>query len=154
MTGRDDRYDRQIRLFGAEGQSKLRKTSVALPGVGGVGSALAQHLALLGVRHIYVIEPEELDETNRNRFIGARCDDSVPGSPKAKLATRLIEEINPEVGITEVRAGLVSEEAFDDLDAPVLTLSGRDVPYPYSKSLEAAMRPTVDDILESAQRVL
>ena len=113
MTGGGDRYDRQIRLFGAEGQAKLRKTSVALPGVGGVGSAVAQHLALLGVGHVFTIEPEDLDETNRNRFIGARRDDLVPGSPKAMLAARMIEEINPEVGITEIRAGLVSAEAFE-----------------------------------------
>jgi molybdopterin/thiamine biosynthesis adenylyltransferase len=112
MSGVAERYDRQIRLFGAEGQARLRKTSVSLAGVGGVGSAAAQHLALLGVGHVSPIEPEELDGTNRNRFIGARHDDPVPGSPKAMLAARTIEEINPEVSVTEIRSGLVSTEAF------------------------------------------
>jgi molybdopterin/thiamine biosynthesis adenylyltransferase len=113
MSDPAQRYDRQIRLFGAEGQAKLRKTSVALPGVGGVGGAVTQYLALLGVGHVDPIEPEELDETNRNRFISARHDDPIPGSPKATLAARMIKEINPEVRVTEIRAGLVSTEAFD-----------------------------------------
>ncbi|WP_405232053.1 HesA/MoeB/ThiF family protein [Lentisalinibacter salinarum] len=113
MSGTETRYDRQIRFFGTEGQQKLQKTKVALVGVGGVGSAIAQHLALLGVGHVYVIEPEELDESNRNRFIGARDKDPVPGSRKAMLAARLIAEINPQVGVTKISDGLVSSKAFD-----------------------------------------
>ena len=53
MSAHDDRYDRQVRLFGAEGQARLSETSVALAGIGGVGSAVAQHIALLGVGHVY-----------------------------------------------------------------------------------------------------
>lgn len=107
------RYDRNIRLFGHEGQCRLRKTSVALVGVSGVGSPFAQHLALLGTGHVTLIEPEELDDTNRNRFIGARHDDPVPGSPKCVLAARLVQEINPEVGVSALAVDLVSPEAFD-----------------------------------------
>ena len=76
------RYDRNIRFFGEDGQRKLQQTRVALIGVGGLGSPMAQHLALLGVGSVTLVDDEELDETNRNRFIGARNDDPVPGSPK------------------------------------------------------------------------
>src|SRR5438552_509892 len=91
------RYDRSIRLFGAEGQRKLRETTVVVVGVGGLGSAIVQHFALLGVGSIALIDSEELDETNRNRFIGARNADPVPGSLKVNLAQRLVQEINPKV---------------------------------------------------------
>ena len=107
------RYDRNIRFFGEDGQRKLQQTRVALIGVGGLGSPMAQHLALLGVGSVTLVDDEELDETNRNRFIGARNDDPVPGSPKVQLAARLIEEINPDVDAKPLQMGLVSPDAFE-----------------------------------------
>jgi molybdopterin/thiamine biosynthesis adenylyltransferase len=112
MTQITQRYDRNILLFGAQGQARLSATRVAVVGVGGLGSPLVQHLALLGVAAIALVEPEELDDTNRNRFIGARADDPVPGSLKVTLAHRLIAETNPDVAVTPIPHGLVSPEAF------------------------------------------
>ena len=113
MNNLSKRYDRNIRLFGEDGQHKLRQTSVALIGVGGLGSPLVQHLALLGVASVTLVDDEELDETNRNRFIGARHDDPVPGSPKVELAARLIAETNPEVEAKPIQKGLVTLDAFE-----------------------------------------
>lgn len=107
------RYDRNIRLFGEEGQQKLRAAKVVLAGAGGLGSPLAQHLALLGVGQVGVIDDEELDDTNRNRFVGARHDDPVPGSFKVALVARHIREINPDVDVVECMSALVSPESFD-----------------------------------------
>jgi molybdopterin/thiamine biosynthesis adenylyltransferase len=107
------RYDRNILLFGKEGQEKLRYTKTLIAGVGGLGSALAQHLALLGVAETALVDDEQLDDTNRNRFIGARHDDPVPGSPKVGLAARLIREINPDVAVVPLQTSLVSPEAFE-----------------------------------------
>jgi molybdopterin/thiamine biosynthesis adenylyltransferase len=106
------RYDRNIRLFGEDGQRKLRRTKVVFMGVGGLGSPLAQHMALLGVGQVSLADDEELDETNRNRFVGARHDDPVPGSRKVELAARLIREINPDVAVVPLNCGLVTPEGF------------------------------------------
>lgn len=113
MSAVADRYDRNIRLFGADGQRKLRDARVALIGVGGLGSPLAQHLALLGVGGIDLVDMEELDHTNRNRFVGARNSDPVPGSAKVDLSARLIAEIDPSIEVRATRASLVSGDAFD-----------------------------------------
>lgn len=112
MTDMPDRYHRNILLFGAEGQRKLRNTSVFVGGAGGLGSPLIQHLTLLGVKRITSADYDELDDTNRNRFVGARHDDPVPGSLKVDLVSRLVREINPDVEATGLEYGLVSEEAF------------------------------------------
>lgn len=112
MSALPARYDRNIRLFGEEGQRKLRRASALVIGIGGLGSPLVQHLALLGLGAMTLADDEELDETNRNRFIGARHDDPVPGSPKVAIAARLVREINPEIHVTPLQAGLVSEEVF------------------------------------------
>jgi len=109
------RYHRNILLFGEAGQAKLRAIRVSVVGVGGLGSAVVQHLALLGVGKIALIDSEELDDTNRNRFIGARATDPVPGSSKVVLAQRLAAEINPEVATVMIPYGLVSRQAFEEI---------------------------------------
>jgi len=112
-----ERYDRSIRLFGADGQRALGRVAVTIVGGGGVGSALAQHMALLGVHRITSVDPEELDETNRNRFIGARITDAVPGTLKVAIIDRLIRETNPDVDSISIAKSLLSVEAFDAIKA-------------------------------------
>ena len=111
------RYHRNVMLFGEEGQRKLRQTKVVIAGVGGLGSPVAQHMALLGVEEVGLIDDEELDDTNHNRFIGARADDPVPGSPKVSLAARLIHEINPQVRTRPCESALVASDSFELIKA-------------------------------------
>ena len=113
----EDRYDRNIRLFGREGQAKLRATHAVVVGTGGLGSPSVQHLALLGVGAITSIDDEELEESNRNRFVGARASDPAPGSAKVNIACRLAREIDPSIVAVPIKAGLVSEAAFDAIKA-------------------------------------
>jgi pyruvate dehydrogenase E1 component beta subunit len=66
----------------------------------------------------------------------------------------IVEEGWPHGGVGANLAALVSEQAFDDLDAPVLRVSGADVPMPYSKPLEQIAYPNEPDILRAALSVL
>lgn len=109
----DDRNHRSMLLFGAEGQAKLSRTKVVVAGAGGLGSPLAQHLALLGVAQITPIDPDELDNTNRNRHVAAREADPVPGSLKVHLIERMIREINRNVDCVPLPVDLLSESAFN-----------------------------------------
>jgi hypothetical protein len=106
------RYDRSIRFFGIEGQRKLRDTKASIVGVGGVGGHVAQQLALLGLRSIGLIDTEELDDTNRNRYVTARASDKVPGTAKVDVGERLIKEIDPSIEVVKVRDSLVSDAGF------------------------------------------
>lgn len=67
----DADYDRQVRLFGDAGQAILAGAKVAIIGLGGVGSLLAQYLAHLGVGHFILIDPERIESTNLPRVVGA-----------------------------------------------------------------------------------
>jgi pyruvate dehydrogenase E1 component beta subunit len=49
-------------------------------------------------------------------------------------------------------SALIAEQAFYDLDAPVVRVCGREVPIPYARHLEAAALPQVEDILTSVRR--
>lgn len=107
-----ERDRRTTEFFGGEGQHRLRRTQALIVGVGGLGSALAQHLALLGVTKIVLADDECLDESNRNRFIGATIDDSV-GTPKVQIVARLISQIDRAISVTTLQNQLFSREVFE-----------------------------------------
>ena len=50
-------------------------------------------------------------------------------------------------------AAVVMENAFDDLDAPVLRVTGKDVPMPYAANLERLALPSADDVVAAARAV-
>jgi pyruvate dehydrogenase E1 component beta subunit len=45
------------------------------------------------------------------------------------------------------------EEGFDLLDAPVLRVTGKDVPLPYAANLERLALPQIEDVVEAVKRV-
>lgn len=112
MTQMSERFERHMPFFGKEGQDKLAAGSVAVVGVGGVGSHVVQQLALLGVGHLSLIDSEKLAESNRNRYVTARHDDPIPGTLKVDIAERLVKTIDPGIQVEKIPESLVSEPAF------------------------------------------
>lgn len=66
----------------------------------------------------------------------------------------LLEEGWSFAGITATVAAIIQEEAFDQLDAPVLRVTQADVPMPYAKGLEKAAKPSAEMVVEKVNRVL
>lgn len=65
-----------------------------------------------------------------------------------------LEEGWPYAGVGAQVVSLIQEEAFDDLDAPVLRVTQADVPMPYAKNLENAAKPSAARVLEACNKVL
>jgi len=72
-----------------------------------------------------------------------------------KKTNRLVsvEEGWPYAGIGAEIASVAMEQAFDWLDAPVVRVSGRDVPMPYAANLERLALPQVADIVAACKSV-
>ena len=66
----------------------------------------------------------------------------------------VVEEGWGSYGITAETAATIYEAAFDYLDAPLVRISGREVPMPYNKNMEAACIPTAEQIVAGAKRAL
>ena len=66
----------------------------------------------------------------------------------------VVEEGWPHGGVGANFSALISEQAFDDLDAPVRRVSGADVPMPYSKPLEDIAYPHEQQIVQATLEVL
>jgi pyruvate dehydrogenase E1 component beta subunit len=64
-----------------------------------------------------------------------------------------VEEGWPFAGIGSELAALMMEHAFDYLDAPVLRVTGEDVPMPYAANLEALTLPSPERIADAARKV-
>jgi pyruvate dehydrogenase E1 component beta subunit len=64
-----------------------------------------------------------------------------------------VEEGWPVCSISAELMAVAMEEGFDDLDAPVLRVTDRDVPLPYAANLEKLALIRVDDVVQAARKV-
>ena len=64
------------------------------------------------------------------------------------------EEGWPFAGVGAQVVDLIQRQAFDELDAPVLRVTGADVPMPYNKHLEKAAKVDVAKVVEAVKRVM
>ncbi len=90
------RFDRQFRLPGWN-QEILKRSSVLIAGIGGLGVEIAKNLAMVGVGHLILVDLDTIEYSNLNRqilFIGAP-----EGASKAKMAAKRLREINPFIKI-------------------------------------------------------
>jgi pyruvate dehydrogenase E1 component beta subunit len=110
------------------------------------------HLALqaAGMLSKEGIEAEVLDL----RSLRPLDADAILRSVKKTNRMVCLEEGWPFSGIGAQIAAMVQEEAFDDLDAPILRVTQADVPMPYAKNLEILAKPSAQRVMEACKRVL
>ena len=64
-----------------------------------------------------------------------------------------VEEGFPQSSVGDYIANRVQREAFDYLDAPVISITGKDVPMPYAANLEKLALPNVDEVVDAVKAV-
>lgn len=64
-----------------------------------------------------------------------------------------VEEGFPQSSVGTEIATRVMQQAFDYLDAPILTIAGKDVPMPYAANLEKLALPNVAEVVEAVKAV-
>jgi pyruvate dehydrogenase E1 component beta subunit len=109
----------------------------------GVALQAAEKLAEEG------IEAEVIDL----RTIRPLDTETIVASVKKTNRLVSVEEGWPTAGIGSELAALMMEQAFDDLDAPVTRVCGKDVPLPYAANLEKLALPQVEDVIAAAKAV-
>jgi molybdopterin/thiamine biosynthesis adenylyltransferase/proteasome lid subunit RPN8/RPN11 len=103
----DERFDRQIRAFGAEGQAAIGQLTIGIVGLGGTGSVVAQQLAYLGVQSFILVDPDIVEATNLNRVVGAKPQDI--GRPKVEVAKDHILSIAPRVHVEVMQDSILHD---------------------------------------------
>jgi len=65
----------------------------------------------------------------------------------------VVEEGWPQSSVASEVSAQIMENAFDYLDAPVVRVTGKDVPMPYAANLEKLALPTVQDVIDAVRAV-
>ncbi|RUW59466.1 pyruvate dehydrogenase complex E1 component subunit beta [Mesorhizobium sp. M7A.F.Ca.US.008.03.1.1] len=79
--------------------------------------------------------------------------DTIIASVKKTNRLIVVEEGYPQSSVGDHIANQVSQRAFDFLDAPVITIAGKDVPMPYAANLEKLALPNVGEVIEAVKAV-
>ncbi len=96
----NDRFGGIGRVYGVDALQTLRRAHVAVVGIGGVGSWVAEALARTGVGHLTLVDLDEVCVTNTNRQIVAL--QSTVGRPKVQVMRDRIADIAPELYVEAV----------------------------------------------------
>lgn len=96
-----DMFDRQIRLWGSEGQQKITQVNIAIVGLGGLGALVCEQLARIGVRQFTLIDGDKVEITNLNRLTGFYPEHV--GSFKVEVAANNIKRIVGDSARVETR---------------------------------------------------
>jgi len=116
-------------------------TLVAHSRMTGFALAAAEELAKQGI-DAEVIDPRTIKPLDENTILA-----SVARTNRAVV----IEEGWRFAGIGAEISARIMERGFDDLDAPVARVTGKDVPMPYAANLETLALPSVAEIVEAAR---
>jgi pyruvate dehydrogenase E1 component beta subunit len=132
----------------------IGKAKIARPGkdVTIVAWSMGMNYALKGAeelakKHIYA---EVIDL----RTLRPMDTDTIVESVKKTGRCVVVEEGWPQCGMGAEIAARIMEQAFDYLDAPVIRVTGKDVPMPYAANLEKLALPSVDDVVNAAKAVM
>lgn len=92
-----NQFSRTEMLIGKDALEKLKKSKVAIFGIGGVGSYVVEGLARAGVYNFVLVDNDDVDITNLNRQIIATTN--TINKSKVEVAKSRILEINPEAKV-------------------------------------------------------
>eukprot|EP00743_Colponemidia_sp_Colp-15_P002951 GILK01003192.1.p1 GENE.GILK01003192.1~~GILK01003192.1.p1 ORF type:complete len:545 (-),score=108.62 GILK01003192.1:57-1649(-) len=120
----DNKYDRQLRLWGANGQKALMEAKVCLINAGPTGTESLKNLVLPGVGHITVVDGHKVESADlgNNFFVES---DSL-GKSRAEVVKDLLLEMNPDVqgaAIAQDPLHIIQHNAsfFDDFTLIIAT---------------------------------
>jgi len=102
-------FQRTELLIGQEALDKLKKSKVAVFGVGGVGSFAVEALARCAVGTLVLVDKDDVCITNINRQIHATT--KTVGRPKVDVMAERIKEINPNCNVITYKAFYNQETA-------------------------------------------
>ncbi|PKU52110.1 tRNA threonylcarbamoyladenosine dehydratase [Lysinibacillus fusiformis] len=103
-------FSRNELAIGTEGLEKLKNTTVAILGVGGVGSFAAEACARSGIGRIILVDKDNVDITNVNRQLVAYL--STVGKSKSAVMKERIADINPACEVIDMHM-FYTEETYE-----------------------------------------
>lgn len=127
--------DRNIGVISPQEQERLRNTCIAVGGCGGMGGLSAEQIVRLGVGHVKIADFDKFETHNLSR----QCCSTTRtvGQHKAKVLSRYLKDINPELKIDVFEDGVQAENAEEFTDGAAAIIDGIDYSCLYNKVMLA-----------------
>lgn len=106
-----EQFSRTCQLIGEYNLDILQKSTVAIFGLGGVGSYALEALARCGIGNFILIDNDKISSSNINRQLLAL--NSTVGKLKVDVATKHVQDINPRVNIKTFAQFYLPENAHN-----------------------------------------
>jgi hypothetical protein len=90
-------------FLGERSEEILARTRVAIVGLGGGGSHIAQQLAHIGVGEFRLIDPDSIEDSNLNRLVTATNRDVKSRRAKVQILRRYIKRLRPSAKVITAR---------------------------------------------------
>jgi molybdopterin/thiamine biosynthesis adenylyltransferase len=105
-------YDRSILALGLETmKSIMSNEKIAIVGVGGLGSIIAENLIHMGFQNLILLDNDKLELSNLNRIVGAKYRQAKEGVIKVDAVAAHLKDINPFCKIETLAVNVHSGEA-------------------------------------------
>ena len=147
-------------LIGAEGVDKLRKATIMIIGLGGVGGHAAEAIVRAGAGRVIIADYDTVAPSNINRQILSLSSNI--GDKKTDVATERFKNINPEIEIVsysehltpdnigmifpETADNLYAIDAIDEIDAKIALIAElhrRRIPFVSSMGAGSRLNPSL-----------
>jgi hypothetical protein len=110
----EQRFSRNIALFGRDGQERIFAAKVGIVGLGGLGSHVAQQLSYLGVGELTYVDDDVVTLSSMNRVVGA-IEADVDETKKVFVAERVTRQVLSSAKVRSIAERLQSGAARDAL---------------------------------------
>lgn len=116
----DEMFQRQRLAFGPEGQEVLSNLTVAIVGLGGIGSLMAEEVVRSGVERLIIVDFDKVEASNLSRLFGGTADSI--GHQKTEVAEQHLTSLR-NVAVEVIADSVVRQSVLMQLRNADLVLS-------------------------------
>jgi molybdopterin/thiamine biosynthesis adenylyltransferase len=109
----ESRYARVTAAFGRQAAERLSRSTVAVIGAGGTGSAAIEVLARAGVGRLVVVDPDVVEPSNLERLHGGWPSHAKSRTSKVEVARDHVRQIDPKIAVIPIVGRLPQKEVID-----------------------------------------
>src|SRR5260370_6361715 len=106
----NERFARHIRAFGRQGQRRLEALTVGVVGASGTGSHVCEQLIRLGIGHLVVIDPDQVETVNLNRIVTAFTEDVMRDQSKVWAIKTYAEKVGDPTIVEAVQGTVLDRQ--------------------------------------------
>src|SRR5215831_13994614 len=150
----EDRFSR-FRLIPWWDQSRISNCRLLVVGAGALGNEILKNAALLGFRHVVVIDLDRIEESNLSRTILYRESDV--GEFKATAAARAYLSLAPDAQVRGLALNVLNDGGlglFEWSDVIIAGLDNREARLWINRSAWKVNRPWIDGAIEGINGVV